>query len=88
MKFWIDECLTPALAKTEPSGKAVFGGIWLDHDRIVAVQPRPPFLPFFEEKRLRAEGYAGVNDGNDGGLTRTLPPEDGEIEVWANPPGH
>lgn len=54
----------------QASGKAVFGGIWLDHDRIVAVQPRPSFLPFFEEKRLRTEEYAGVNDGNDGGRAR------------------
>jgi site-specific DNA recombinase len=67
--FWATE--------TDPNAKRqflslVFGGIWLDHDRIVAVQPRPSFLPFFEDQRLRAEEYAGVNNGNDGTRTRDL----------------
>ena len=42
------------------------------HNRVVAVQPRPPFLPFFKERRLRAAEYAGVKDGNDGTRTRDL----------------
>ncbi len=67
--FWQQE--------TDPAAKRhflslVFGGIWLDQNRIVAVKPRPSFLPFFEDKRPRTQEEAGVNDGNDGTRTRDL----------------
>lgn len=45
----------------------MFGGVWLDHDRVVAVQPKPSFLPFFENERANTPSNAGVNDGSDGG---------------------
>ncbi len=67
--FWASE--------TDPNAKRqflshVFGGVWLDHDRIVAVQPKPSFLPFFADQRPSTADEAGVNDGNDGTRTRDL----------------
>ena len=67
--FWSTE--------TDPAAKRqflslVFGGVWLDQDRVVAVQPKPSFLPFFEQRRPRAHETAGVNDGSDGTRTRDL----------------
>ncbi len=43
--FWTTE--------TEPDAKRqfltlIFEGVWLDERRVVAVQPKPSFLPFFE----------------------------------------
>jgi hypothetical protein len=29
----------------------IFAGVWLDEQRVVAVQPKPSFLPFFEDRR-------------------------------------
>jgi hypothetical protein len=79
--FWTTE--------TDPSAKRqflglVFAGVWLDELRVVAVQPRPSFLPFFEDRHEGAGPEAGVNDGSDGGRSPTLPPDD--IDVWAEPP--
>lgn len=49
--FWSTE--------TEPDAKRhfltlIFEGVWLDERRVVAVQPKPSFLPFFES-RIAAE---------------------------------
>lgn len=45
--------------------------VWLDQDRIVAVQPKPPFLPFFQrDRRAQPAKTAGVKYGSDGGWTR------------------
>jgi site-specific DNA recombinase len=44
----------------------VFDGIWLDDHRVVAVQPKPAFLPFFQNQRQKAPEPAGVNDGSFG----------------------
>jgi site-specific DNA recombinase len=61
--FWATE--------TDPAAKRqflslVFGGVWLDQDRVVAVQPKPSFLPFFENEHANTPSNAGVNDGSDG----------------------
>jgi site-specific DNA recombinase len=45
--FWTTE--------TEPDAKRqflslIFEGVWLDERRVVAVQPKPSFLPFFESR--------------------------------------
>jgi hypothetical protein len=48
----------------------IFQSIWLDEDRVVAVQPKPPFLPFFEDQHQKSATGAGVKYGSDG--TRTL----------------
>lgn len=58
----------------DPSAKRqflhlIFDGVWLDDHRVVAVQPKPSFLPFFERQRPSAAGPAWVNDGSDGGQT-------------------
>lgn len=47
----------------------IFQGVWLDENRVVAVQPKPSFLPFFESQRQTTATPAGVNDGSDGGPT-------------------
>jgi site-specific DNA recombinase len=65
--FWQNE--------TDPNAKRhflhlIFDGIWIENSRIVAVQPKPSFLPFFEHKDSAAK--AGVNDGSDGTRTRDL----------------
>ncbi|HWY18313.1 MAG TPA: recombinase family protein [Solirubrobacteraceae bacterium] len=65
--FWQNE--------TDPAAKRqflslIFEGVWLDADRVVAVQPKPPFLPFFEHQhRARTPEKAGVKYGSDGGRT-------------------
>jgi site-specific DNA recombinase len=46
--FWRNEA--------EPDAKRqllalIFEGVWLDERRVVAVQPKPSFLPFFEHRR-------------------------------------
>lgn len=49
----------------------IFQGVWIDEHRIVAVQPKPSFLPFFQTGKHRSRGdHAGVNDGSDGTPTR------------------
>ncbi|HEV3035905.1 MAG TPA: recombinase family protein [Solirubrobacteraceae bacterium] len=77
--------------ENDPSAKRqflhlIFDGVWLDDHRVVAVQPKPSFLPFFQQQRQRGAGAAGVNDGSDGSLSRTLPPDDFGIDVWGAPP--
>jgi hypothetical protein len=64
--FWSTE--------TDPAAKRqflslVFGGVWLDHDRVVAVQPKPSFLAFFQQQHREP---AGVKYGSDGTRTRDL----------------
>jgi hypothetical protein len=71
--FWAGE--TDPAAKRQFLSHA-FGGVWLDHDRIVAVQPKPSFLPFFADQRPRTAEEARVNDGNDGGRARVCHPAD------------
>jgi hypothetical protein len=65
--FWQQE--------NDPSAKRqflslVFDGIWLDDGRVVAVQPKPSFLPFFEKQHKEAAETAGVKYGSDGGWSR------------------
>ncbi len=50
----------------------IFEGVWLDADRVVAVQPKPPFIPFFKAQRQRSATCAGVKYGSDGGRTRSV----------------
>ncbi len=54
--FWTNEA--------DPANKRqllslIFDGVWLDDGRVVAVQPKPSFLPFFENRREEAAGGAG-----------------------------
>lgn len=63
--FWQNE--------TDPNAKRhflhlIFDGVWIEDSRIVAVQPKPSFLPFFEHRDSATK--AGVNDGSDRGRTR------------------
>ncbi len=37
----------------------IFDGIWLDDGRVVAVQPKPSFLPFFENRHEKRQGGRG-----------------------------
>jgi Recombinase zinc beta ribbon domain len=66
-RFWQNE--------QDPNAKRrflhlIFQGVWIDEQRIVAVQPKPSFLPFFQTSKHRSRGeHAGVNDGSDGGRT-------------------
>jgi site-specific DNA recombinase len=68
--FWQNE--------TDPDARRhflqlIFDNVWLDQDRIVAVQPKPSFLPFFQTKnRSPKRKRPGVNDGSDGTRTRDL----------------
>jgi hypothetical protein len=60
--------------ETEPAAKRqflslIFEGVWLEANRVVAVQPKPPFLPFFKERRPNPAACAGVKYGSDGGRT-------------------
>lgn len=48
----------------------IFQGVWLDENRVVAVQPKPAFLPFFEDQRPKSAAGAGVKYGSDGGRSR------------------
>jgi hypothetical protein len=43
----------------------IFENVWLEQDRVVAVQPKPAFLPYFQTSEP-----AGVKYGSDGGRTR------------------
>ena len=63
--------------ENDPSAKRqflhlIFDGVWLDDHRVVAVQPKPSFLPFFQQHRQRGAGAAGVKYGSDGTRTRDL----------------
>jgi hypothetical protein len=45
----------------------IFESVWLDQDRVVAVQPKPSFLPFFQHaRRAQPRETAGVKYGSDG----------------------
>ena len=37
----------------------IFESVWLDQDRVVAVQPKPSFLAFFQSRRPPAAGNGG-----------------------------
>lgn len=51
----------------------IFENVWLDHDRVIAVQPKPTFLPFFQRaRRAQPAKTAGVKYGSDGGRVRSL----------------
>ncbi len=68
--FWTNEA-DPAAKRQFLS--LIFESVWLDQDRVVAVQPKPSFLPFFEHRRApQAGGKAGVKYGSDGTRTRDL----------------
>jgi site-specific DNA recombinase len=67
--FWTTE--TDAAAKRQFLS-LIFAGVWLDEQRVVAVQPKPSFLPFFETGSETPRPDAGVNDGSDGTRTRDL----------------
>jgi hypothetical protein len=65
--FWQNEA--------DPSAKRqfltlIFENVWLDQDRVVAVEPKPSFLPFFQSRRAQPAGKAAVKHGGDGGRTR------------------
>ncbi len=76
--FWNNE---PDPANKRRFLALIFENVWLDQDRVVAVQPKPSFLPFFQSGRPQTRETAGVKYGSDGGLSRTLPPDDKEIAV-------
>ncbi len=50
----------------------IFQGVWLDANRVIAVQPKPPFIPFFKDRRPQSVACAGVKYGSDGTRTRGL----------------
>lgn len=55
---------TAARRATEPDAKRqfltlIFEGVWLDERRVVAVQPKPSFLPFFEDHAGESPGTMG-----------------------------
>ena len=59
-------------AETDPDAKReflslIFQGVWLDERRVVAVQPKPSFLAFFEDRAGEAPADMGVKYGSDGG---------------------
>jgi hypothetical protein len=61
--------------ENDPSAKRqflhlIFDGVWLDDHRVVAAQPKPSFLPFFQQQRQRGITATGTNDGSDGGRSR------------------
>jgi hypothetical protein len=66
---------------TDPTAKRkflslIFENVWLDQDRVVAVQPKPSFLSFFQSRRAQPAGTAGVTYGSDGGPSRVCCLED------------
>ncbi len=80
--------------ETEPAERrklllSLFEQVWAHEGQIVAVQPHDVFLPSFdaadETLQHRCENI-GAEGGSDGGLSRTLPPE--EIEVWHTAPAN
>ncbi len=61
--------------ETDPAAKRqfltlIFENVWLDHDRVIAVQPKPAFLAFFQhDHHPQPTKTAGVKYGSDGGRT-------------------
>lgn len=83
--------------ETDPAAKRqllplIFERVWLDEQRVVAVQPKVPFAPFFESQANQADARETATSGvckereRRGGRVRTLPPHAERIEVWAEPP--
>jgi hypothetical protein len=60
------------MSRSEPSDRTQRNspGLLIDTrvgvQRVVAVQPKPSFLPFFKHQREEAAGTAGVKYGSDG----------------------
>jgi hypothetical protein len=61
----------------------IFEHVWLDQDRVVAVQPKQAFAAFFRDRRRCEPGRrrgpgksAGVKYGSDGTRTRDCHPGD------------
>lgn len=57
--------------ETDPTAKRqflslIFENVWLDQDRVVAVQPKPSFLAFFQSRRAQPRETAGVCTGATG----------------------
>ena len=79
--FWTRE--------TDPAAKRQFltlilDSVWLDHDRIVAVVPKPSFLPFFQpDRRPQTANTAGVKYGSDGTQARVCRLGDRDSAVGA-----
>jgi len=67
--FWTGEA-DPAAKRQFLS--LIFEGVWLDQDRVVAVQPKPSFVPFFQRARR-------PTTGNGGGKVRELRDE---LRTW------
>ncbi len=63
-----------------------FEGIWLDERRVVAVQPKPSFLAYFENRPQKPLEMQCVKYGSDGGRTRTLRLRSRPSKSGARPP--
>ena len=49
----------------------IFERVWLDEQRVVAVQPKAPFAPFFQQRPAETAGKR-CGSGSDGTRTRDL----------------
>jgi site-specific DNA recombinase len=63
--------------ETDPDAKRqllglLFEKVWLDERRVVAVQPKPAFAPFFRHPRRKPLQKGCVKSGSDGTRTRDL----------------
>lgn len=69
----LEDCTIFWTGETDPTAKRqflslIFENVWLDQDRVVTVQPKPSFLPFFQrDHRAQPRETAGVKYGSDGG---------------------
>jgi hypothetical protein len=61
----------------------IFDGVWIDDHRVVAVQPKPSFLPFFQQQRQRGAGAARAKYGSDGTQARVCRLGDRDSAVGA-----
>ena len=50
----------------------IFERVWLDEQRVVAVQPKPPFAPYFQHRPRKPPEKRCVKSGSDGTRTRDL----------------
>jgi hypothetical protein len=62
--------------ETDPDAKRqllglLFEKIWLDERRVVAVQPKPAFAPFFQHRHRKPLEKGCVKSGSDRGQTPT-----------------
>ncbi len=63
--------------ETDPDAKRqllglLFEKVWLDERRVVAVQPKPAFAPFFQHPHRKPLQKGCVKSGSDGTRTRDL----------------